>query len=261
AEQTAAGGYLALADQFDDVAVRVFEHPLAALRSQAAGLRRLIALTTPDTTRWVLAYLSNADKLALAVSPYASPPELLADARLAAIGAGIAEPWEIRSQPAFAALRDVVRRQAADRHLQTVRLAGVILRLHQQLLEDLANAPPETAADIREQLRGLLFPGFLSAAESRWLARYPVYLRAAALRVRHAKASPFKDATKMEEVLDAEDAYAKLTAKYPPGLVPDPVLRVGWLLEEFRVQVFAQALGTVEPVSLKRLRVAMDAIQ
>jgi ATP-dependent helicase HrpA len=35
---------------------------------------------------------------------------------------------------------------------------------------------------------------------------------------------------------------------------------VGWLLEELRVSVFAQALGTAVPVSAKRVRTAMAAV-
>ena len=64
----------------------VVDTPEAQQRLHLAGLRRLVVLGTPDPTRWVISHLSNPEKLALAASPYASVPALLADARLAAVG-------------------------------------------------------------------------------------------------------------------------------------------------------------------------------
>ena len=63
------------------------------------------------------------------------------------------------------------------------------------------------------------------------------------------------------EVIDQlEDEYAALCARYPAGPLPDEVAEVGWLLEELRVSLFAQSLGTAAPISAKRVRAAMAAI-
>ena len=35
---------------------------------------------------------------------------------------------------------------------------------------------------------------------------------------------------------------------------------VGWLLEELRVSLFAQSLGTAQPVSAKRVRTAINSL-
>ena len=76
------------------------------------GLRRLVALTSPDPTNWTVSRLSNPVKFALASSPYPSVPALLADARLKAIETLIlaaGDPWRVRDGETFAGLRDQVR--------------------------------------------------------------------------------------------------------------------------------------------------------
>jgi ATP-dependent helicase HrpA len=41
---------------------------------------------------------------------------------------------------------------------------------------------------------------------------------------------------------------------------PDALAAVRWLLEEFRLSLFAQQLGTAVPVSLPRIRRALAAL-
>ena len=57
-----------------------------------------------------------------------------------------------------------------------------------------------------------------------------------------------------------EDDYARLCARYPAGPLPADVAEVGWLMEELRVSLFAQSLGTAAPVSAKRVRTAMNSV-
>ena len=63
-------------------------------------------------------------------------------------------------------------------------------------------------------------------------------------------AAPVED---LVAVLRCEDAYAALVAEVPPGPLPGAVAEVGWLLEELRVSLFAQTLGTAVPVSPARI--------
>lgn len=57
-----------------------------------------------------------------------------------------------------------------------------------------------------------------------------------------------------------EDEYADLVARQPEGPLSPEMARVGWLLEELRVSLFAQQLRTAEPVSAKRVRSALTAL-
>ena len=74
----------------------------------------------------------------------------------------------------------------------------------------------------------------------------PRYLRAVAVRAERAALSPAKDAEKAAALVP----FADWETHVPP--VQREAFR--WLLEEFRVSVFAQELGTAQPVSAQRLR-------
>ncbi len=271
-------GYPALSDQGDAVGVTVYATPDEAIRSQLRGLRRLVVLTSPDPTNWVVARLSNPVKFALAASPYPSVPALLADSRLAAAGALIgpsrrlslskpevqaldpADPWLIRDGAAFAALRDRVRSGTADRMLAIVTTAGEVLQRYQRIQLALPSAPADTRADVTEQLAGLIHPGFIAATSEPHWSRLPRYLRAIELRLTGARSNPGRERAGAQVIDELEDDYAALCARYPAGPLPDAVAEIGWLLEELRVSLFAQTLGTAAPVSAKRVRTAMAGV-
>ena len=268
-------GYPALSDGGETVGVTVYATPDEAVRSHLRGLRRLVVLTSPDPTNWVVSRLSNPVKFALAASPYPSVPALLADARLAATGSLIgpsrwpnssnqqpppADPWLIRDAAAFTALRDRVRSGTADRMLAIVTTTGDILQRHQRIQLALASAPAETQTDVTEQLAGLIHPGFIAATPEPHWSRLPRYLQAVELRLTAARSSPGRERAGAQVIEELEDEYAAVCARYPAGPLPGAVAEIGWLLEELRVSLFAQTLGTAAPVSAKRVRTAMAGL-
>jgi ATP-dependent helicase HrpA len=62
----------------------------------------------------------------------------------------------------------------------------------------------------------------------------------------------------MEVVQRLQQSYLRLRADLPP--IPD-LLRIRWQLEELRVNLFAQTLGTPTPVSEQRILRAMEALR
>jgi len=257
-------GYPSLVDRADRVGVQVFADEESARRSHRAGVRRLIALTTVDPTNWVVARLSNRTKLALATSPYSSVPALLADARLKAIGDGVGDQdvWsQVRDAPAFERLRDRVRPEVAAAMQRAVDLAGEVLLRLGEVRQRLPGVPEPVHRDIEEQLAGLVYPGFIAATPSRHWPRLPVYLAAVLRRLDTLGGNPAREAESLAVIADLEDEYAERCAAFPPGPLPEPVDEVGWLIEELRVGLFAQGLGTAVPVSAKRVRAALSGIR
>ncbi len=256
-------GYPALVDEGATVGVAVLDTPQRQRSSHAAGLRRLVLLGTPDPTKWVVAHLSNTDKLALGQSPYPSVPDLLADARLASVGSLVAASGApVRDATAFRALCDAVRAENADRMREVVRLAATTLSGWRSVLADLPRVEavsPGAAVDLREQLANLVFAGFLAATSYPHLVDLPRYLQAARTRVDTLLSAPGRDRTPLETITRCEDAYAELCAAVPAGPLPAPVEAVGWLLEELRVGLFAQPQRTKVPVSEKRVMSAVLA--
>ena len=255
-------GYPALVDEGGTVGLTVLDAPRRQQVSHRAGLRRLVLLDTPDPTKWVVAHLGNADKLALGASPYPSVQHLLADARLAAVGELVRRTgMVVTDETGFRTLCDAVRVENPELMQSIVRLAAEILGRHgaaQAELLSVSAISEAAAADLREQLANLVFRGFLAATAYPHLIHLPRYLRAAEARIATLRTSPVRDEPGRSTMLACEDAYAELCALAPPGPLPDFVDEVGWLLEELRVSLFAQHLGTAVPVSEKRVRTAVD---
>ncbi|WP_316668670.1 ATP-dependent RNA helicase HrpA [uncultured Propionibacterium sp.] len=252
-----AVGYPALRDDGDSVALFLAENPRAAADSHERGIRRLLVLVTPDPTRWVVSHLGSQEKLRLGYSPYPSVPDLLADARLKAVDRAArshAEPARVRDEEQFTELAAQVRTDQADVMHEVVVTASAALGWARQVRADLAGAPAVTAEDVTAQLENLVFPGFISFTADPWYAHLPRYLQAASMRLDAAKADPARD----EELLAGYDElaaeYDELCADQPLGPLPRQVDDIGFLLEEYRVQLFAQRLGTSRTVSPKRIR-------
>ena len=113
----------------------------------------------------------------------------------------------------------------------------------------------ETAQDAAEQLGWLCPPNFAASVPSRRLAEFPRYLEALDRRLDAAVANGLRDLGKTREVRRAWERYAALVgarASSPP-YDEEAAERYRWLVEEFRVATFAQALGTAEKVSAPRL--------
>ena len=92
-------------------------------------------------------------------------------------------------------------------------------------------------------------PGFITDAGDRYLQRYPVYVRAIDRRLDAIDKSPEGDRRKRAEFLPLQATFNNLPEQV------DPLGRnaARWRLEELRVSLFAQSLGTREKVSVKRV--------
>ena len=255
-------GHPALVDEGNGVGLRVFDSAAKAQRSHALGVRRLLTLTNPDPTKWVVAHLGRTEKLALADSAYPKVPDLLADAWLKAGEQLALEEGpldDVRSEADYQSVALAVRQECPGRTLQVVNTAAHALTAVTQAKLLLAGMPADdpVRADVRAQLDNLFFNRFLSATPDPWFQHLPRYAQAAVARLQAAAVNPQRDDKLASELYDLEDAYAELTEAQPPGPLPPAVEEIAFLLEEFRVSLFAQQLRTAVPVSAKRIRQAM----
>ena len=256
-----AVGYPALVDKTTAVALETLDSPTRQARFHAGGVRRLLTLTNPDPARWVVSHLGNADKLALGTSPYPSVPELLADARLKTVdrlSRRGGDPSTVRDGATYEALALAVRERQADEMRAVVATAASVLRGRREVQALLVPTNPATP-DVAEQLENLVFRNFISATVDPWYDHLPRYLQAMAQRLRTAAGNPARDRQQAQVVDELEVAYAELCERQPPGPLPEPVEEIGFLIEELRVQLFAQQLRTAVTVSPKRIRTALAA--
>ena len=257
-------GYPALVDEGQSVAVRVLPSPAAAAAAHRLGVRRLLLLNTSPPWKRVLAGLSTGDKLTLQLAPHGSVPALLDDALAAAVDAIVAEQpaKTIRTHSEFDSALAAVRTHAAARVLSMVHTVIPVLEQAHAVRARLATltgpALRTTAADAQAQLDGLIGVGFVARAGAAHLRDLPRYLRALDQRLTKALADPGRDARLLDQVDPVEAAYADLLEALPaPERTSDPVREIGWMIEELRVGLFAQGLGTAYPVSVKRVHKAI----
>jgi ATP-dependent helicase HrpA len=115
-------------------------------------------------------------------------------------------------------------------------------------------------ADMRAQVGRLVYRGFVADAGAGQLRHLPRYLAAVQQRLERLAASVGRDRLLMDQVAAVQEAYLHRMAALPEGRPPSAALRkVRWMIEELRVSLWAQLLGTAHPVSEARVRKALDA--
>ena len=143
------------------------------------------------------------------------------------------------------------------------RLVGQVLSDWQAVQKKLVAFKSQAAAyrDIEQQLARLVGKRFIRDTPFERLQHYPRYLKAVALRLDKLRADTARDARLMAEYAPLWTNYERRAIVLAKQGVADPqVEQFRWLLEELRVQLFAQELRTPAPVSVKRLQKMWDGM-
>ncbi len=272
-ERTTSGyvvtAFPALVDERDTVAIRVFDNERAASLAMTAGVRRLLLLTVASPVPQISTSLSNDAKLTLMRNPNRNVGELLADCVDAAVDGLVADlGGPARDESAFAALREAVRAELYDATSDVIGKVRTVLAgwsaveaTLSPLAQPVQPALLASLTDIRTQLTGLIHPGFVTATGADRLNDLVRYLRAIERRLERLPLDPARDRAQMAIVATVQDEYAQWLTELPAGAESWPEVRaVRWMIEELRVNLFAQALGTPYPISEKRIYRAMDDV-
>ncbi|MFD3424386.1 ATP-dependent RNA helicase HrpA [Nocardia fluminea] len=257
-------GYPALVPEGEGVAVRVLSSPGEQAAAMRAGVRTLLLAAIPTSTRAVTAGLPARDRLALSQNPDGSLDKLVEDCRVAAADELIAKAGgPVRTPEEFDKLVATVRPQLSTAVVALIRTVVPVLAAAQQARAALADTlETDIADDVRQQLEDLLFPGFVAEWGRVRLRELPRYLLAAAQRLESLPGSAVRDRQAMIEVDRMLAAYDKLVNALPPGRKnAREVTEIWWMIEELRVSLFAQKLGTPYPVSAKRIEKAISTIR
>jgi ATP-dependent helicase HrpA len=259
-------GYPALVDAGDSVDVRVFDTEAEQRRSMWPGTRRLVLLTVPSPVKSLIRGLDNRAKLALGRNPHDGVGDLLDDCVRAAVDHLIAQhggpAWD---EAGFTALRDAVRAELGAVAFTVVDLVRQVLVVRQEVETRLADMPSFTpqasVTDIREQLKSLVYKGFVTDTGLAHLNDVVRYLRAVERRLEKLRENPRRDVERTEEIAAITAEYRELVAGLPAGRADsEPVRHIRWMIEELRVSYFAQPIRTAYPVSEKRIHKAMDEL-
>jgi ATP-dependent helicase HrpA len=257
-------GFPAFVDAGSAVDLRVFATSAEQDRAMRPGVRRLVRLGVTSPIKAIERQLDPPTRLALGVNPDGSLPGLLDDCADAATEVLVPEPVWTRAD--FAA----VRLRVADALLPTTvemlsRIEKVLSAAKDVHLALPAQPPPmqtDAIADVRAHLQRLLPRGFVVAAGRVHLQDLTRYLTAVRRRLDRLPYAVEADRERMQRVQAVQQAYDELLqALSPADRTAADVRDIAWQIEELRVSLWAQQLGTPRPVSEQRIYRAIDAVR
>jgi ATP-dependent helicase HrpA len=257
----------ALVDRGQRVSLQLADSADRAARETRAGLRRLFALAAARELKAQTAWLPGLDqwRLYAATLPDAGRlAEQLAD--LIADRAFLADQPLPRTQAEFEAQLRRGRNRIAAAVQDVTNLAGPLLEAYHQarvaLEQTVAPRFQYAVVDIRSQLDHLVSGGFLTLTPWEWLLHYPRYLRAIRQRLEKLTSDGLlRDQRSCGLLARRLRAYEQRVESHRQQDLVDPeLLHYRWMLEEYRVSLFAQKLGTSLTVSEKRLDEQWDKV-
>ncbi len=261
-------GHPAVADEGQSIRIRVTDDATTAMLIHRRGVRRLLALQVADALRHHLDHLPGLDRLTLIASPLGAARVFIRELGDLAIavaierGGGDERLVRTRNREDFLELDEMVRHDLWPSLERAVDLVEPILTARNELLLMLDEPAPATWSMAREDERthisSLVAPGFAAEVPPARLAEFPRYIEAARRRLDRLRGSGLdRDRTRREEFEGWRRLHADRVAKLAAMGRLDPRLEVfGWMLEEYRVHLFAQELGTASRVSPSALKAA-----
>jgi len=249
--------YPALVAGDDELHIAWFDHAERAKAAHQDGVVQLARRRLPDTVRYIQRELPKLKQCALLFAKVGSQEQLARDVIDACLAQTVAA--------------DPLPRSRQDFETRLERWRGELVAHTETLLEDLhkalqghlavtkalkGNVTLELAltySDLKAQMQRLVYPGFVRDAGP-WLKHYPRYMQAAEIRLEKASRDLRRDQLSMQQV-QAWEARVDVRRQqtHRDGIVDADLVEFGWWLQEWRVSLFAQQLGTLESVSEKRL--------
>ena len=258
--------YPALVDEKSSVGIRVFETEFEQQQAMWAGVRRLLLLNIPSPIKYLHEKLPNKSKLGLYFNPYGKVLELIDDCIACGIDQLIAnhggavwneEQFEHLKELARAELNDVVVNIAK----QVEQILTTVFAINKRLKGRVDLSMALALSDLKAQMSGLAFKGFVTAHGWKRLPDVLRYLNGIERRLEKLAIDPNRDRAQMSRVEHVQNMHQQWLSKLTPvqKMLPE-VLEVRWMIEELRVSLFAQQLGTPYPISDKRIIQTMESI-
>jgi ATP-dependent helicase HrpA len=267
------------------VNVRLFRSPELARTASFRGVQRLVELTIQKDLAWLekdLRALSRFDALYAPLGDSAELRETSLEHLKRYLFPSESLPALTRGH--FEAAETQARQRLPELATQFMDCLGPILQLRQQVQQRIgavaapALARPQTLSSLGQlgakpapvravhplagDLASLISPRFLERLAYDRLTHLPRYLKALLIRAERAALNPAKDQERARQLAPYVAALKELQAwPAPPNAARRETETFRWMVEEFKVSLFAQELGTAVPVSPKRLDQQLELIR
>jgi ATP-dependent helicase HrpA len=251
--------YPALVDEKDSVAIRLFDSEQEQRQAMWQGTRRLLLLNIPSPIKYLHEKLPNKAKLGLYFNPYGRVLDLIDDCISCGIDKLIAEHGgPVWQEENFARLQELVRGELNETVVgvakQVEQILTAVFNINKRLKGRVDISLALALSDIKTQLGALVYRGFVTNNGWKRLPDTLRYLQAIERRLEKLAIDPHRDRAQMLRVEQVQQAWQQWLNKLPPKRQQDDeVKEVRWMIEELRVSLFAQQLGTPYPISDKRI--------
>ena len=224
------------------------------------ALQRLLLQQLSEPAKFLRSKLPGLTDLGLLYRDMGKVDALVEDILLASLDSCILE-GEAQLLRDGAALAKLAERKRGDWTPHAERLARQVLEilklwhgLQKRFKGKIDLAQAVALNDIKAQLGNLVYPGFVRETPAEWLKEYPRYLKAIEQRFEKIGAQLQRDRVWSGELAGCWEQYQARLKKHQQEGKRDPELALyRWMLEEYRVSLWAQQLGTKMAVSDKRL--------
>jgi ATP-dependent helicase HrpA len=251
--------YPGLVDLGDAVSTQLFSDESTAGAMINRGVMRLYAIAERKELRSQVRWLPSLEDAKIKLSGVVSASDMesaLVD--LLARIAFIEDEPVVRSREVFEARLNERGRRIAEASQQVAPWLtdfAVNYFVVRRELESLSRGSRFGAVidDVRNQLDWLLFSGFMSVTPWQWLKQYPRYFSAIAYRLDKARSgASSRDQDSMQTIQGLWRRWLDgiLDEQRQPEYQTESEFR--WMIEELRVSLFAQPLGTSVKVSPQR---------
>ena len=275
------------AEEPQQVSLKLFRSQESARRASLAGIRRLVSLSLQKDLAWLHKDLRGLSRFAPLTAGWLTAEEL-AEATFENLRGHLlpGEVFPALTHAAFRAAVEEARSRLPGLAVQMSDRLGLILKLRQDILlrcpvaapvamgrpkvitdfKQLGAAPAAPAAPVANrwatELNQLLPANFLETIPYLQLPQLPRYLKALLLRLERATLNPVKDAERVRQLAPYTEALKKLTST-PPATAEgrQRLEEYRWMVEEYKVSLFAQELGTAFPISTQRLGQQLEKLK
>lgn len=259
--------YPALTDEGDSVAIRLYENPREQRHAMWGGLRRMLLLNVPSPIKYLHEKLPNKAKLGLYFNPYGKVLDLIDDCIACGVDRLINQyGGPVWDEAAYSALHEKIRAELNDTVVDIAKrveqILSLVFAINKRLKGRVDMAMALGLSDVKAQLAGLVYKGFVTGNGYHRLDDTLRYLQAIDKRLEKMAIDPHRDRAQMLKVEQVQQAWRQWLHKLPAARqVDEDVESIRWMIEELRVSYFAQQLGTPYPVSDKRVLQAITQLE
>ncbi|OTQ60905.1 ATP-dependent RNA helicase HrpA [Gilliamella apis] len=258
--------YPAIIDNQHSVSIKLVDSLEEQKRLSKLGIRRLLILNIPSPIKYLHEKLPNKSKLGLYFNSFGTVLNLIDDC----IACGVDHLIEknnqiIDNQQQYQQLLTYTKSHINETVVDIAKQVESILTLHFNINKKLKGRVDLSLAfalsDIKQQVSELVYKGFVAQTGYDKLPDIYRYLSAIEKRLEKLGSNMAKDRQTMNIIEEVKNEYQTWLNSLPENQKTlSKVINIKWMIEELRVNLFAQQLGTPYPISTKRIRQQIETV-